>query len=216
MTKNDIIEKMYINNDFDKLIRTLIYQQDMINIDDIKQELILVLLERPDSHIIDLYNKDELFLYCYGILSNQIRGSILNSPYHRKYTHTIRGHSKYEDFREDDSDSFMDTIEYDEDDSIEIKKMIEQRLFQVNQITDKLIPHKKIMFDMYYKLNEFNVIDGIFRDLDDLKRGMSSYRRMSILLGCSRSTINKNVRYIVDNLVKELGDGSTKGIDVLR
>ena len=85
MTKLEIIDELSRSNTVEKIIYKLLpcsknpfdYPEDLI------QDIYVLLLEKDDKLIIDLYNKGELGFYLLKIARNQLLS--VNSPYYQKY-----------------------------------------------------------------------------------------------------------------------------------
>lgn len=85
MTKLEIIDELSRSNTVEKIIYKLLpcsknpfdYPEDLI------QDIYLLLLEKDDKLIIDLYNKGELGFYLLKVIRNQMISQ--NSPYYTKY-----------------------------------------------------------------------------------------------------------------------------------
>ena len=85
MTKYEIIDELSKSNTVEKIIFKLLpcsknpfdYPEDLI------QDIYILLLEKDDKLIIDLYNKSELGFYLLKIARNQLLSK--NSPYYTKY-----------------------------------------------------------------------------------------------------------------------------------
>ena len=85
MTKLEIVNELSRSNTVEKIIYKLLpcsknpfdYPEDLI------QDIYVLLLEKDDKLIIDLYNKGELGFYLLKIARNQLLSK--NSPYYQKY-----------------------------------------------------------------------------------------------------------------------------------
>ena len=85
MTKLEIVNELSRSNTVEKIIYKLLpcsknpfdYPEDLI------QDIYVLLLEKDDKLIIDLYNKGELGFYLLKIARNQLLS--VNSPYYQKY-----------------------------------------------------------------------------------------------------------------------------------
>lgn len=84
MNKNDVIEYLYKNKIVAQIIRNISHGfEDENNMRDLEQDIYLILLEKPDKFIEDLYNKQELSFWLANVIYTQIRSS--SSPYYKKY-----------------------------------------------------------------------------------------------------------------------------------
>ena len=85
MTKVEIIDELSRTNTVEKIIYKLLptSKNQFDCPDDLIQDIYVLLLEKDDKLIIDLYNKGELGFYLLRIAKNQLLSA--NSPYFYKY-----------------------------------------------------------------------------------------------------------------------------------
>ena len=85
MTKWEIIDELSRTNTVEKIIYKLLptSKNQFDCPDDLIQDIYVLLLEKDDKLIIDLYNKGELGFYLLKIAKNQLLSA--NSPYFYKY-----------------------------------------------------------------------------------------------------------------------------------
>lgn len=85
MTKWEIIDELSRSNTVEKIIYKLLpASKNRFDCpDDLVQDIYVLLLEKDDKLIIDLYNKGELGFYLLRIARNQLLSA--NSPYYTKY-----------------------------------------------------------------------------------------------------------------------------------
>ena len=85
MTKVEIIDELSKDNTVEKIIYKLLptSKNQFDCPDDLIQDIYVLLLEKDDKLIIDLYNKGELGFYLLKIAKNQLLSA--NSPYFYKY-----------------------------------------------------------------------------------------------------------------------------------
>ena len=85
MTKYEIIDELSRSNTVEKIIYKLLpASKNRFDCpDDLVQDIYVLLLEKDDKLIIDLYNKGELGFYLLKIARNQLLSK--NSPYYQKY-----------------------------------------------------------------------------------------------------------------------------------
>ena len=85
MTKVEIIDELSRTNTVEKIIYNLLpaSKNQFDCPDDLIQDIYVLLLEKDDKLIIDLYNKGELGFYLLRIAKNQLLSA--NSPYFYKY-----------------------------------------------------------------------------------------------------------------------------------
>ena len=85
MTKVEIIDELSKDSTVEKIIYKLLpASKNRFDCpDDLVQDIYVLLLEKDDKLIIDLYNKGELGFYLLKIARNQLLSK--NSPYYTKY-----------------------------------------------------------------------------------------------------------------------------------
>lgn len=97
MTKCDVVEKLYKDGTVDRIIYKLLSssKNPFDCPEDLIQDIYLLLLQKDDDLIVNLYNKDEIGFYLLKIARNQLLSK--NSPYYQKY---IRFKSQSDDISE--------------------------------------------------------------------------------------------------------------------
>ena len=85
MTKWEIVDELSRSNTVEKIIYKLLpASKNRFDCpDDLVQDIYVLLLEKDDDLIIDLYNKGELGFYLLKVARNQLLSK--NSPYYTKY-----------------------------------------------------------------------------------------------------------------------------------
>ena len=85
MTKYEIIDELSKDNTVEKIIYKLLptSKNQFDCPEDLVQDIYVLLLEKDDKLIVDLYNKGELGYYLLRIAKNQLLSA--NSPYFYKY-----------------------------------------------------------------------------------------------------------------------------------
>ena len=85
MTKCDVVEKLYKDGTVDRIIYKLLSssKNPFDCPEDLIQVIYLLLLQKDDDLIVNLYNKDEIGFYLLKIARNQLLSK--NSPYYQKY-----------------------------------------------------------------------------------------------------------------------------------
>lgn len=85
MTKCDVVEKLYKDGTVDRIIYKLLSssKNPFDCPEDLIQDVYLLLLQKDDDLIVNLYNKDEIGFYLLKIARNQLLSK--NSPYYTKY-----------------------------------------------------------------------------------------------------------------------------------
>ena len=97
MTKCDVVEKLYKDGTVDRIIYKLLSssKNPFDCPEDLIQDIYLLLLQKDDDLIVNLYNKGEIGFYLLKIAKNQLLSA--NSPYYQKY---IRFQSNSDDISE--------------------------------------------------------------------------------------------------------------------
>ena len=85
MTKNEVIEELVKDNVVEKIIYKLLpsSKNRFDAPDDLIQDIYLILLQKDDKLIVDLYNKNQLGFYLLKIARNQMISQ--NSNYYYNY-----------------------------------------------------------------------------------------------------------------------------------
>ena len=85
MTKYEIIDELSRSNTVEKIIFKLLpcSKNPFDCPEDLIQDIYLLLLQKDDNLIVNLYNKGELGFYLLKIARNQLLSK--NSPYYQKY-----------------------------------------------------------------------------------------------------------------------------------
>ena len=85
MTKWEIIDELSRTNTVEKIVFKLLpcSKNPFDCPEDLIQEIYLLLLQKDDDLIVNLYNKDEIGFYLLKISRNQLLSK--NSPYYTKY-----------------------------------------------------------------------------------------------------------------------------------
>ena len=85
MTKFEVVDELSRSNTVEKIIFKLLpcSKNPFDCPEDLIQDIYVLLLEKDDKLIIDLYNKGELGYYLLKIARNQLLS--VNSPYYQKY-----------------------------------------------------------------------------------------------------------------------------------
>lgn len=85
MTKCDVVEKLYKDGTVDRIIYKLLSssKNPFDCPEDLIQDVYLLLLQKDDDLIVNLYNKGEIAYYLLRVARNQLLSK--NSPYYTKY-----------------------------------------------------------------------------------------------------------------------------------
>lgn len=87
MSAEQIIEYLAKTKYIENFIRKISKGESQFNLDDLAQDIIEILLNKPEDLICNLWNNEELDYYLYRIICNQIYSK--TSPYHRTYRDII-------------------------------------------------------------------------------------------------------------------------------
>lgn len=79
--KNGIIAEIYSSGILEELFKNMGVKEN--DIDDLKQEISMILLEYNSTKIIEMYEKKQLKFFLVKVIQNQYFSS--NSPYYKKY-----------------------------------------------------------------------------------------------------------------------------------
>jgi hypothetical protein len=80
LTKNQIIEQLFLSKEFNDCINKM---QPADLRDDLKSEVMLILLEKDEAEIKDLHSQNKLKFYTVRIILNQIQSN--TSPFYKKF-----------------------------------------------------------------------------------------------------------------------------------
>ena len=85
MTKYEIIDELSKNSTVEKIVNKLVSSSKnrFDYPDDLIQDIYVLLLEKDEDLIVNLYNKGELGFYLLKVARNQLLST--NSPYYTKY-----------------------------------------------------------------------------------------------------------------------------------
>lgn len=148
MTKNKIIESLYRDSKFNDVLKVLCNNDQ--HLDDLKHEVIMILYEKEEEILIDLWNKKQLIFFTIGIIKNQYHSS--TSKFYKDFR--LRNLPIEEDY----------LITYEEDNyNIKLINKIEEYLLK------DLHWFNSHIFTMYY----FSKVDNEGRELKPL-----SYRKI--------------------------------------
>ena len=128
MTKADIIGELYSNEKFNQSLSKMCKNEQ--HIEDLKQEVMLILLEKDDKTIINMYNNGFLLFYTIGIIRNQYHSN--TSDFWKKF--------RYDDLEIiDEITNEFDDIDYD----VILTQHIEKYLYDIHWFDAHI-------FTMYY------------------------------------------------------------------
>lgn len=94
MTKNQIIEKLYLSKNLNDCIKKM----EPVDLqDDLKSEVIAIVCEWSEEKIVELYTKNQLEFYVVRVILNQIKSK--TSPFYKKHRQSfaeLTGEESYE------------------------------------------------------------------------------------------------------------------------
>lgn len=82
MNKHQIVNELAKN----KVVEKLISKKTTEHVRDLAQDIYIVLLEKPEEKIVELYNKNELIFFISAIVRNQVFST--TSGYYKQYKST--------------------------------------------------------------------------------------------------------------------------------
>ena len=206
MTNNEMITEVLKDGDLKRGCKTLI--KDTSLADDIFNDVMYKMLTRDSKKNYDLYKRDKLKGYIFISIRNTYLDCFKgNNKYSAKSDIDISSSDLYSEYNE----SILKKLNKRNDNS-----QSEETHRRIKNIDDILQDPKywkniyesyhKVIFEMYYKLNSFNMIDGHRRDVNCTKLNSSTRdieRRTGMDHG-SVAHIVKDVRnYIIDILKEE-------------
>lgn len=154
MNKNEIIETIFKSEEYDDLLSKLIERTDLY-LEDFKQDLMLILLEKNSKLIEELWNENKMRFYIIRIVTNQIYSS--SSPfyndykkYYRELIQTTDDNNYYSDYL----NNFSETI--DNDNTFEeIDEVIDNNILTFINKNSILTWYETNILSIYYKLGEY-------------------------------------------------------------
>lgn len=139
-TKNQIIEEIYNDPSYDQMLKNIAKDKQNL-VDELKQELFLTLLEKPEELIQHLYNKKEMKWYATRILLAMINSN--TSPFYKKY-------------RKEELEKTMEynLLEYNVED-VDVKQDTYKSfdIFQYAIENNILSWYEQELFNLYYRIN---------------------------------------------------------------
>ena len=142
-TKNEIIAELYESREFNECIGKM--EPDYLR-DDLRSEVVLILLETDESKLIEMHNKGVLKFFTARIIINQVFS--VTSPFYKKYRQQsaqLNDRYAYE---------FTDLEEREQREQVEDKAM--------NEI-DNLYWYNKEMVRLYLQHGNYRAIEEITR-----------------------------------------------------
>lgn len=193
MIKNKIISDIFQSEEYDKVINNLFKGDEYLK-QDLKQELFLILLEKDEELIKNLYETNGLKFYFTRIVLNQVKSQ--TSPFYTKYR---QSELKYETASEGAEDRVADEID-------------EESLHLYFDIIDFIVDNKILtwweteMFIAYYKIKP----NFLLKDISD---GMS-YAILAKKLNLSRSNVAQEINKIKNKVFKQLVNSNIPNLDL--
>lgn len=159
MNVKDYLTNLYQDPRIDVYIKNITSMDDFDLKDDLKQELFIILLNYPEEKIKDAIKNFYIDYLIINILMKMYRSN--TSPFSLLYKKHLQKSSPLI------NDIPQDEKEEEQHPEINIMKYInELKLFD------------REVLKMYYKLDNYNIIDGIYKD-KTCKSSISSYRKIS-------------------------------------
>jgi len=185
MTASQVIEQIYKSKDLDNCINKLVRKDHR---EDFKQEIILILLEKPEETILQLHHAAGLTYYVVRIVLNLINQK--RNIYHRTYNDTTVTY---------DTDKVSETLKEPEPVDFEERiKEEEREILMVKEITDGL----NINYETFYYRKIVEAVD---------KHG--GVRAAAAATGIPRTTISRAMGKVKEYLNSVYNDPETiKGI----
>ena len=193
MTKNNIITEIFNSEEYDKVINNLFKGDDYLK-QDLKQELFLILLEKDEELIKNLYETNGLKFYFTRIVLNQVKSQ--TSPFYTKYR---QSELKYEIAMEGAEDRIADFED-------------EESLHKYFDILDFIVDNKILtwweteVFIAYYKIKPNFLLDNISDNV--------SYAVLAKKLNLSRSNVAQEVNKIKKKVFTKLSESNIAGLDL--
>lgn len=194
--KNDILTKIFNDIEYDQLIDNIVKNED-INKDDLKQELFLSLLEKPDDLIIELYEDNRMKFYITRIIINQVYSK--QSKYYYQYKKNNKEFNislSDQDVNDFILDNYLDDslTELDKIQSTELEKL--KMNFDILEYTDKyklLTWYEREILCLYYKLGTYKLLEG-----------KMSMRKLEKEYGIDHCSIFNTIKIIKQKLKKHI------------
>lgn len=185
MTRNDIILWLDLNKSFNDGLNKICSNPTYV--DDLKQELFLILLEKPDKDIRKLYYSNGLVYWSLRVLKNQYHSN--SSPFHKKYRRRLDN---------------IDDVEIAQDNTDLIRYNI---IESIENILDSDIHwYDSHLFRLYY-LN--NILDNgdVLEPLSLMKiRNLHTYDDMTLSINTIQKSLNRTLEFIKKKIKEEYGD----------
>lgn len=183
MTKNEIITQLYNDPEYDLLFSKLAGQYSNL-VDELKQELFLILLEKNDELIFKLHRNNEFKWFIIRIFSSMIRSN--TSPFYKK-------------FRKEELEKIMEynILEYNVEDQI-----IEEDIYKTFDIYQYAIDNNILswydqeLFNLYYRIHPSFLEEDITKKM--------TYVTIAEKLNVSKLNILNQINKIKYKLFKEL------------
>jgi hypothetical protein len=170
MTKNEILTNLFNSKRTTEILKTIAGSSHLL--EDLQSELFIILCEMPEDKIIDAHNKNYIYYLVINILKKQFHSS--TSPFFYKFSKV-----KNQELGETESDSLLVTSE------IENLNDMERKLDKINTILEDEDYIDRELFKLYYKIGEYNMIDGALCDMT-CSKATSSYRKIAKKLAIGR------------------------------
>jgi len=208
MSNNEIVTSILEDGSLYGICKN-ITKQDQLT-DDLFQEVVLILLEYNNEKLNDSYNRKWLKYLTITIIKNQFNSK--TSPFYKKYkkfNYELRDQNYELSTIDAYNEETSNTAIYDSITKINRDKELSDRIFinidRIEEILEDVYWYDKIIFQIYFKLGEYNKTDGPKRDLE-CKKEKSTLRRIEEMTGIDHNsvgyTINNTIKYIQKELEK--------------
>jgi len=185
MTNNEIIEPLL--SDIREWCENTCKKADLV--DDLYQEIVLVLLTYDNEKLNTAKDNKWLKYFIIRIISNNCNSS--TSPFYikfRKFNLELQDHNEEPE------------IEADEDD---VDDLIEHNLQFIEAIVNKLHWYDRELFCMYFKILDYNKVNGDKAD-PDCKKVRMSFRDIEKKTGINYGSVCNTVNQSLETIRKQL------------
>jgi hypothetical protein len=207
MTNNEILNYLLKDNFIEEICSNITknskYKEDLF------QEICLIILEYDNEKLNNAYNEKWVRYLIINIIKNQYNSS--TSPFYKKfkkfnYEFKDNGielsNETNEAFDNQMNKVYKSYIEIGNNDKL--SDDIHNNIELIEDILDEAFWYDKEIFKMYFKLGDYNIIDGKKRDEGCKKKGKTSLRRIEKLTGIDHNsigyTINSTIKFIKKRL----------------
>lgn len=153
-TKNEIISELYLSKEFNDCISKM--EPDHLQ-DDLKAEVVLVLLEKPESTILDIHSRGELRFFTTRIILNLIKSN--TSPFYKKYRLHYSSLSQESGNYSSISDSGpkRGPVAHESDITERLRRELQEE--RVKEYIGKLYWYDREIIELYVRLGNYRAIE---------------------------------------------------------